>query len=196
MTVDVPEGELSGFRVSRFTIERDDLQNMRNAMDGRGTPPGTYTRLSQQLPNGGWRTWMSDTHAEQRDHFEAAYQISSRGGQVLLGGLGLGMVLNVALHTEGVTHVDVVEIESAVIDLVGPHYQKIAADRGVSLVIHHGDMLKIKWPRGIRWDVAWFDIWGDLNGTERADMTKLRRSYGQRTGWNDCWGRWLLDRRW
>jgi hypothetical protein len=194
MTIDLPEGELNGLRVDRFEVGKDDLENLRNALDARGTMPGTYIRLCQQSPNGGWWLWMSDTDAEKRDHFEAAYQIHDRGGRVLIGGLGLGMILRVALLTDGVTHVDVVEINETVIELVGPHYEKMAADRGVSLTIHHDDMFSIKWPRGTRWDVVWIDVWSDVTTDDLEVMARLRRSYGQRSNWNDCWGRHMLLR--
>lgn len=193
MTIDVPEGRRGDIVIERFEVHKHSIENIRNAFAARGTMPGTYTRMYEQ--DGRWKNiWMSDTDAEKRDHLPGAFAIRERGGRMLLGGLGLGMILRVALLTPEVTEVDVVEINEDVIELVGPHYEKMADEHGVALRIHHDDMLTIKWPRGTRWNVAWFDIWGDLDGTERDEMTRLRRSYGQRTDWNDCWGKYLLER--
>lgn len=187
MAVDVPEGGCGSVAVERFTVERD-LANLRLAFDGgRDCIPGTYTRL---LRNG--LLWMSDTTAERRDHIDAAIQIGDRGGRVLIGGLGLGMILRVALLTPEVTHVDVVEIDPDVVGAVGPHYQEMAAERGVSLTIHAADVFTIRWPPNTRWDVAWFDIWPELCTDDLDEMAKLRRSYGRRANWCECWGRYLL----
>jgi hypothetical protein len=196
MAVDVPEGEHGRLAVTRFDTRDPQyaIENMRYALDGRAPIPGVYTHLSI-----GGRTWMSDTTAERRDHIGPAVEVADRGGRVLIGGLGLGMILRVALlahtvSTSAVTAVDVVECDEDVIALVGPHYQAMAADHGVDLTIHHDDMMKIKWPPGTTWDVAWFDIWPDLCVDNLQDMARLRRSYSRRSGWCDCWGRHILLR--
>lgn len=187
MAVDVPEGVSGDVKIERFTIEKGDLENLRLAFNGRGCQPGTYTRLLR-----GNSLWMSDTTAERRDHIEPAMMIRQGAPRVLIGGLGLGMILRVALLESSVEHIDVVELDPDVIALVGPHYEKMAADRGVQLVIHRADMYEIKWPPKTRWDVAWFDIWGDVSTDTLSLMARLNRSYGRRTGWCRCWAQdWL-----
>lgn len=190
MEVDVPEGSHGSVIVERFEVERNSLANLRLAFQGgRDCLPGTYTKLIRD-----GHLWMSDTTAERRDHHEPAFQIRQRGGRVLIGGLGLGMIVNVALHTDGVEHVDVVEIDPDVCALVGPHYEQLARERGVSFELHQADMYAKKWAAGTSWQVAWFDIWPDLCTDNLAEMAKLRRSYGRRTEWNGCWGRHQLLR--
>jgi len=183
MTVDLPECEQDGLKVERFTIERNDIHNFR--LGARATRPGTYTGL---MLNG--RLWMSDTDAEKRDHMNATHQmVSWRAKRVLINGLGLGMVLKAALTLDHVEHVDVVEIDERVIRLVGSHY---AQDPRVHL--HHADAYKQAscWSKGTTWDVGWSDIWPDLCTDNLESMSRLRRSYGRRTNWHDCWGRELL----
>lgn len=188
MAVEVPEGTRGSVTVERFTVEAQSLENMRLAFDGRGCRPGTYTRL---LRNG--HLWMSDTTAERRDHIGPALAIRAGGVEsVLIGGLGLGMILRVALTTPGVRTVDVVEIDQDVVDLVGPHYEKMAADVGVDLRLHRDDLFTHRWPTGSRWDVAWFDVWENLCVDNLDSMARLGRSYGRRCGWWGCWGRDLL----
>lgn len=202
MAVDVPEGTHGTVAVERFEIGRNDLANLREAWHGgRDALPGTYTKLTR---NG--RLWMSDTTAERRDHGSVAAEIMRAGrlseqgetdpdgARILIGGLGLGMILRVALLTPGVGHVDVVEIDPDVIALVGPHYQAMADEHGVSLAIYRNDVYDVKWPVGTRWSVVWFDIWPDLCTDNLASMAKLRRSYGRRAGWCECWGRHMLLR--
>ena len=184
MAVDIPTGSHGPVTVEKFTVE-DNLQNM--MLGWRRCQPGIYTSLRR---NG--RLWMSDTSAERMDHLSAALEIERRGGRVLLGGLGLGMILRAAILTKGVTHIDVVEIDADVIALVGPHYQKMAAERNISLTIHQADLMTIKWPSSTHWNVAWFDIWPELCTDSLDEMASLRRSYGRRADWCDCWGRELL----
>src|SRR5262252_4517707 len=120
MTVDLPECEQDGLKVEKFTIDENNFANLRFMLEGRGTRVGTYTGL---LLNG--RLWMSDTDAEKRDHLPAYRAIQlSRAKRVLINGLGLGMVLKAALTFDHVEHVDVVEIDERVINLIGPHYTR------------------------------------------------------------------------
>lgn len=188
MTVTVPEGEVDGMRVERFTIEPYDLNNLRLALrDGRGTRPGTYTRLMD-----GNHLWMSDTDAEKRDHYEAVDKIWKLDARrVLINGLGLGMVLQAALSFDHVEHVDVVERDERVIKLVGPHYES-----DPRVVIHHADAYEQTkaWPKGTRWDVGWSDIWGDISTDDLAAMARMNRSYGRRCTWHGCWGQDTLKR--
>lgn len=185
MKVDLPEGEFGSCEIRKFTVERDSLQNM--MLGARYCQPGEYTRLDR---NG--RLWMSDTTAERSDHLGAAWEIERRGGRVLVGGLGLGCILRPAIFTPEVTHIDVVEIDPDVIGLVGPHYEKLAAEHGKTITIHNDDLYEKKWPTGTHWNVAWFDIWADLCEDNLESMGKLNRSYARRTDWKGCWGQELL----
>lgn len=180
MTVVLPEGRSGNVVVERFDVPASVLR--------RDAPPaGTYTRLMQ-----GRRLWMSDTPDEMRDHMAAANEMRERGGRVLIAGLGLGMVLRAALFSPRVREVDVVEVNPDVIALVGPSYQALATAMHIDLRIHQADIFTLRWPPGTRWNVAWFDVWGDVSTDELAEMTRLRRSYGRRTDWNDCWARQRL----
>lgn len=178
MTVDLPECEEDGLSVGRFTVEPDSFANWR--LGSRATRPGTYTGLTL---NG--VLWMSDTDAEKRDHMPACRQMVIQvAKRVLINGLGLGMVLKAALSLDHVEHVDVVERDERVIKLIGAHYAK---DPRVHL--HHADAYEqaSRWPAGTRWDVGWSDIWPDATTDNLASMAKLRRSYGRRMVWHDCW---------
>lgn len=178
--VTVPEGEKDGVRVSRFTVDAEESRRSRHGFRnaGRGIPEGTYTRLT-----GDGRVWMSDTPAEWYDHLDAVFEIRRPAvRRVLINGLGLGMVLKAALACEHVEHVDVVEFDQRVIDLVGPHY---ITDPRVE--IHHADAYRIRWAPSVRWDVAWHDIWPEIVTTNLPEMVRLHRKYGRRVGWQGSW---------
>ncbi|MBD3004648.1 hypothetical protein [Streptomyces sp. 5-10] len=185
MTVTVPEGELGGVRIERFTVEEDSPGRAYLALRGRGIPPGTYTRLF-----GDGTLWMSDTPSEKRDHLEPLHRISSsKAERILLNGLGLGMVLQAALTFDHVKRIDVVEKDERIVKLIGPHYMK-----DPRVVIHHADAYEQtkKWPAGTRWDAGWSDIWADVSTDDLTDMARLNRSYGRRCSWHGCWGQDIL----
>jgi len=174
MTISVPEGELGGMRVSRFEIEEHSLSNLRAALkEGRGTAPGWYTKLTE-----GSTLWMSDTDAEKSDHYGPVRAIEiAKAESVVIGGLGLGMVLNAALSFKHVKHVDVIERDERVIKLIGPHYQ---TDPRVNII--HGDAVEQmkKWPADARWDVGWMDIWPDISPDNIAEMREFTAFYEPR----------------
>lgn len=195
MTVTVPEGEVDGLRVEKFEVTGQELWNVRQELRyGRGCKPGMYTRLvdykEENLDLGIHPViWMSDTTAERDDHKEAVAHIDyNKSQRVLINGLGLGMVLQASLTYDHVTHVDVVEKDERVIELVGPHYLK---DRRVK--IHHADAYeKIKgWEPGPvkRWHTAWSDIWPEIDADNIEGMDRLHEYYKRRSQWHGMWAR-------
>lgn len=200
MRVDVPAGEVRGMRIAKFEVKhpddwlksderRDDvispLQYARLQRSGRAPKPGWYTRLSE-----GETVWMSDTTAERRDHAEPVFMMSStRPERVIINGLGLGMVLAAALTFDSVKHVDVVEKDDRVIDLVGPHYLKDPRVR-----IHHADAVEqmAKWGPDERWDVGWTDIWPDICADNLPQMKQFTDFYGKRCGFHGNWSEDLV----
>lgn len=183
--VQIPEGTHGAVEVRHFEVPEHSIENVRLMLQGgRQTRPGNYTALHR---NG--RLWMSDTDAEVSDHWPAdrALYAAPDGARVLVAGLGLGMIVRRALAYDHVSHVDVVEIDPDVCALIGPVY---ASDR---CTIHQADIYDIAWPKGTRWDVAWFDVWPDLCTDNLESMGRLGRSYGRRCSWSGYWGKELLQ---
>lgn len=176
--VTVPEGERGDWEITRFTLTADYLmfQNLRALRDGYGyCEPGAYTKLTCK----GRGVVMSDTTAERDGHKRAVWAAK---GHVLLNGLGLGMVLGAILRLPQVERVTVVELEQDVIDLVGPHY---ACDR---LEIVKASAFDYQPPKAIRYGAVWHDIWDGISADNLPDMTRLKRKYGRRADWQECWG--------
>jgi hypothetical protein len=190
MTVDLPEATHGDVAVRRYTVsnEHSEWDRLRGLINGhhRYVPAGTYTGLFRH-----GHLWMSDTPDERRDHLPVMWAAElGRARRVLINGLGLGMVVRALLLADGtVEHIDVVEHDPAVIALVEPTYQDLAAEHGRTLTVHHDDAYTITWPAGTHWDVVWSDIWVDLNTDNLDGMAQLRRKYGRRSDWHECWGR-------
>lgn len=175
----IPEGRSGDVAVERFEV-REDMGMLRMMMF-RSTEPGEYTKITR---NG--HLWMSDTRAEYLDAARFIGTAKALGGRVLVNGLGLGMVVGCLLECPDIEHIDVVEIDDDVINLVAPSFE----DGRVT--IHHADAYEMKWPRGTCWQSAWHDIWDNMCTDDLRGHARLNRKYGGRVEYQECWAHDLL----
>jgi len=185
--VDVPPGELGDVVVERHEVTEDEARfgAMRAAIHGsrRYVPAGVYTGL--KIKNS---LVMSDTRDEILDHLEP---IRYASGRCLVNGLGLGVVVNGMLMNSDVEDVTVVEINSDVISLVGPHWKDRYGDR---LTVIHCDAFSFTPPKGERYGMVWHDIWGGICSDNLPEMHKLHRKYGRRCDRQGSWCRAECER--
>jgi hypothetical protein len=81
-----------------------------------------------------------------------------------------------------VTHVDVVELDPVILDMVGPEFSD--GDHRVSL--HHGNALEFDWPADARWDYCWHDIWCEHGSLDLLHVELLAR-FRDRCRWQGAW---------
>lgn len=180
--VDVPEGVSGDWRVERFTVtpEAASADLLRSLFSGgrRHTPAGDYTALKHRDA-----IIMSDTPDEIRDHDDV---IREAYGDVLVTGLGIGMMLNALLLKPEVAHVFVVEKSSDVIALVEPHWR---ARHGARFTVLHGDALIDQFPvlKGRRFGVVWHDIWPTICTDNLSEISRLKRKFGRSANWQGAW---------
>lgn len=146
---------------------------------GRFVPEGTYTGLKR-----GGRLVMSDTPDEISDQYEVVHEAGRRGGHVLIAGLGLGVTVELVLASSNVEHVTVIENSPDVIALVAPH---LLSRHNGRLTIVQADIFDWQPPRGQRYSVAWFDIWGGICADNLPEMRRLKRKFARRAAWRGCW---------
>lgn len=138
--------------------------------------PGRYCKL---IVDG--VLMMSDTPHEQMTNAAA---VQNANGDVLIAGLGLGMILVPILRKPTVTSVTVIEKNSDVIALIEPRMP----ERN-KLTIINTDIFQWK-PKGpnARWDFIYFDIWPEITGDNYPEMKTLHRRFGRRcTGIISSW---------
>lgn len=111
---------------------------------------------------------MEDSERELKRHLPI---LLAAKGRVLVSGLGLGCVVRGLLAKPGVTHIDVVEIDSTILNLIGPEF-----DGNPRVALHQGDALTYRWPAGKTWDYAWHDVHAD----EALDLHLLHARLIQR----------------
>jgi predicted membrane-bound spermidine synthase len=179
-TVSVPDGSVGDWRIDTINLSNKDvmMSNLRALRDNpiMYCPPGTYKRLVHSKRG----TVMSNTQME----IETAREVMRHAqGDVLINGLGLGMVLEGILSKDNVISVKVCEIDQEVIDLVGPHFND------PRLKIVQADAYTYKPAKGERYNYIWHDIWDDINSDNLPLMAKLARKWARRAGAQGFWSK-------
>lgn len=195
--VDYPEDCRGNFYIKIYEIPRlDPGRAAWIEREGVNRDPGwgTFRKLIEMKepgtfdpddPNDDHILWMSDTKAEILEHKPILEKLQWCKDiphiRVLINGLGLGLIARAAsmLWAE---HVDVVELNPHVADLVGQYMPP-------NVTVHIGDAYEMQWPRGTRWDMAWHDIWPEISDENLVGMDLLSKKYAHRVGWQDCWQR-------
>lgn len=148
------------------------------------TPPGRYTRLRR-----GHEPFMTDMIDEWWTQLSAIEEARSRGGRILITGLGLGLIAEAILEPpEGsVERITIVERSDDVMRLVAPHLLARYPDR---LEIVSGDAFTWTPPAGVHYSVCWHDIWPNPRDPAcRAEIQRLEARYAP---WCDWQGSWTL----
>ena len=138
----------------------------------------TYTASTRSI---GGEVVMEDSKQELSRHLPIWLHAK---GRVLVTGLGLGCVVRGLLYSPHVTHIDVVEIDGDILDVVGPEFEH------ERVTLHHADALT--WDFGDRsWDCAWHDIWSDTDsGGEHLSvlhahlMVRFMKRVTRQGAWN------------
>jgi hypothetical protein len=181
----------SGLQAGRsgdWSIEKFPVQS-----PGRGdarpacfqSPAGIYTRLKK-----GNEVFMTDLYDEWWTQRMAIEQARVRGGEVLITGLGLGLVVASMLEPPGrrVRRVVVIERSSDVIDLVAP---ALESRYGKRFEVVNADAFDWLPPAGQRFSVAWHDIWP--NPHEPGVLAQAERLENRYQPCCDWQGNWVRD---
>lgn len=181
--VTVPDGVVRPWAIESFSISEDEAAriNLRAMIQRRRNEfirPGCYKRLVHETRG----VVMSNTPMEVETNLSF---IRVAKGNVLINGLGLGMVLTAILNKADVTHVTVIEIDHAVIRLTSPHFQS-HIDSGKLTIIQH-DCFTYKPAKGVTFDAVWHDVWDSICADNLDDMRRLKLKYARRTNWQGCW---------
>jgi len=153
----IPENAIGKARIERFVIDKNasDISALRREY----VPEGEYTRL---IVNG--MVMMSNTMMEKRTNCEV---INRAHGNVLIAGLGIGMILTEILEKYEVESVTVIEKHKDVISLVSPSFNSS------KLKIIHADIMEWKPDKGSTYDTIYFDIWPDICTDNLVEIKKL-----------------------
>lgn len=141
----------------------------------RGLEAGVYTQLTER-----GSIWMSDTWMERYTNAEA---LEKARGDVLIAGLGIGMVAVAMCRKREVTSVTVLEINPDVIKLIAP---QIAHPK---LRVVQCDAYRPPF-KGRQWDTIWLDVWPTICADNWETMKPMLATYRKLLragGWIDAW---------
>jgi hypothetical protein len=144
--------------------------------------PGVYTCLRR-----GGTQFMTDLYDEWWTQRPAIAEALARGGEVLITGLGLGLVAEAMLRPADspVTRVTIVEFSPDVIRLVAPY---LMARYPVKVEVVEADAFTWEPPAGRRFTVGWHDIWPDPLAPETdGEMGRLEERYRPCCDWQGFW---------
>lgn len=191
------ERQSEHWRIKNFEIDDRSAEYVKLVVSGRDPGLGSFTALHfrkehpdyptvyQNLRDNewdsvtGWIPMMSDTRAEIFDHYPFLDYASWGDAEILITGLGLGMVAEACLAFGN--RVTVIERDPEVIALI--------ADQ-----IEHPDLRIIQadaltWQPDRKFDLAWHDIWPTITMTNLPDMRRMRRKYKRHVrSWQGFWG--------
>lgn len=172
------------FSIRHFTISEN---NYRSLLDG--ISPGEYVQLRR---NG--VCVMSNTPMEQRTNWAFCQDAH---GDVLIGGLGIGMVIMAIQDKEEVTSITVVGKHQEVIEMLK---KQLPFNNKVTVI--HDDVFTFKPTR--KYDCIYMDIWDFTNSDVYQEMVKLKHRYGRYLKpkdespkrFNRCWAEEYAKNNW
>lgn len=157
----IPEGEHGVVKVVHDTP--DEFTRLRARWDGMPLYAQKYTRL---FIDG--ELWMTDAEFECSTNRDFVHRAS---GDVLIAGLGIGLIVQPLLEKQQVRSITVLERSADVIALIGPLYQN------PKLTIVHADVKEWQPPKKA-YDFIYFDIWSNVpNEDNKPEIRALRKRY-------------------
>lgn len=147
--------------IEHFEITQKDLRAI-----FQGIPLGKYVRLMRRN-----ELLMSNTPMEERTNIEFCQKAY---GDVLIGGLGIGMIIAAIQDNPVVSSITVIEIDQDVIDLI--KNQNILNDK-VHIICDN--VFTWKPNKSTKYDCIYMDIWSYINNEiYHNEMKPLKRKYG------------------
>ena len=166
------EREGENFEISQRIATKKDIREQQMSAMFSGTSgdfydfkEGTYTRLISKGFMGD--VIMSDTPMEIRTNMDFLYQAH---GNILIGGLGLGIILKILENMDNIKSVTVIEKNQEIIDLV---LDQLNLPNNFKVI--QSDIFEYK-PKEI-FDTIYFDIWTNICGDNWDEMKKLRKQF-------------------
>lgn len=130
---------------------------------------------------------MSDTPMER----ESNQEILNAYGDVLIGGLGLGMIPFALQRNPSVKSICIIEKESDVIELIGKQIIELLNISAPHVHIIQDDVFNYPATHAAeRYDTIYMDIWPYYGKGMQDDMIKLKQAYTpllKKDGWFSCW---------
>lgn len=199
--VKLPAGKSGKWRIGSYKPDHRSvmLENVRHVLDMMPesvvSPDIRYTVLYGPCGERGTEAvMMSNTQLEYRTNRSF---VESAHGDVLVVGLGIGMLIRPLAERKEVKTITVLEKEPDVIALVKPHYRDVEKLRVYEADAFDFEPDDLMGQRPDRWDSVMIDIWPSIGPDNLPDMKKLHGRYAQwvnKGGKVHCWAQDLCRR--
>lgn len=169
------EGQTKDFELKKRKITKADVKTaeMRAIFNPHNIPPKIGTLMVLSRKSASYNDCvMSDAEYEKITNREI---VNVARGNVLIAGLGIGMILIPLLKDKGVEKITVVEKEKDLIDFIFPKIKK--HDKANKLEIIHSDIDDLELPKEQKFDVIYFDIWDNVCGDNYEQMKNLKKKF-------------------
>ncbi len=180
------EGEKGVARVVHREVS--DAASLLSIRRGDYVRPGTYVCLEIAGQHA-----MSDTEFERESNEEL---LRRAHGDVLIAGLGIGLVILPLMENPAVRSVTVIEKHQDVIELVEPCLRLASENDAARLTILRGDIFDWRPPRGQKFNTLYFDIWPTATVANLKEMQQLHRifrRYKERKDIQVWMSSWMFD---
>lgn len=181
------EGESGNIALENFEITKWDVRAMIDEI-----PIGKYIRLYDKKTN---EVIMSDTPYEKDTNFD--FCINAHGN-ILIGGLGIGMILLAIQDKKEVDSILVLEKSNDVINLIAP---QLPLNEKVKII--QADVFEWNLPENSLYNYIYMDVWNYISlDVFNKDMMILHEKYESLldkehddNAFMDCWGEWEIKQR-
>lgn len=194
-----PENAINSetYEIKRVILSADEVRmaQIRSAWGGNyWTTAGLEADFPYvKLVKKGEGVMMSDTPMERNTNRQF---IQKANGDVLIFGLGLGLVILPLLKKEDVKSIIVIELYQDLIDVVEPILKKYDTENKLSII--QGDCFEIhnSFPKEQKFDCIYGDIWIEIctdNYEEMKTLTKNWKYRVNRKNSNSFIDHWMKD---
>lgn len=115
---------------------------------------------------------MSDTPMERNTNYEFLHKAN---GDVIIFGLGLGLIILPLLADQNIKSIRVVELDQSLINLVTPILKQ--HDKENKLTVVQGDCFTYVPEKDRKFDTVYFDIWLSITDDNYEEQKKLERGF-------------------
>ena len=115
---------------------------------------------------------MSDTWFERSTNIEV---VKKANGDVLIAGLGIGLILTLIVPKPEVKSVTVIEMNQDVINLTENPLRQYLGEASDKLIVIQNDIFK--WQPNKKYDTIYFDIWDHVYEDSYLDTEMLDKKF-------------------
>lgn len=163
------------FSLNEQQVRRIEIMTLRAPYFVRNTPPESDVEYVRLVTKDG-DIMMSDTPMEKVTNQDVVFYSN---GDVLIFGLGIGLIVLPILAKTNVKSILIVELDQGLIDIVSPILKQLDSENKITITQGDAFSYHDQLEKGSMFDTIYFDIWVDINSENYAEQKLLHRRYNK-----------------